>query len=94
MEFSSGLSIFEGKYQEPYAASGGRVFSTALGKRLRWAKIMVDTDGEYTWRDGAGNSVTFDLKSGVPYPFFVTLVTAQAGNVVIIHDGVLDSGVE
>lgn len=84
------LYIPEGRYQESYTPAATRVTSTVLGgKQLRYVKFMIESDGAVTWKDLSGNEITRDLKGGIPYPFLVSVISASASDVTIIHDGAL-----
>lgn len=82
-----------GVYIEQYTVSANRIQSSILKNTngdaltLKWARMIVGTTGNYTVKDHFGNSVTMNLVAGTEYQFPVSVVSAAAGTVWLLHDG-------
>lgn len=89
------LIVPEGFYVETYTPAAGKIKSPLLNKYLKYAKIILSEDANVTFKSTYGNSISaFPLAKG-SHPFLVSEVSVvSAGTVLIIHDGILDDGVE
>lgn len=83
-----------GLYLETYTPVVGRITSSivktsaGVAAKLRRARLVVATTGNYTLRDqNMSGSITMALTAGVEYMFTVGEVSVAAGVVTIIHDG-------
>lgn len=87
------LIIPEGYYVEPYTPATGQIVSSALSKKLKYAKMVLSEDANVTFKSAKGNQVTaFPLSKG-PQSFLVSEISVvSAGSVLIVHDGIIDTG--